>query len=330
MIDATPEVDDGLELPLFSLEDREDLFARWRLDAACRGGLPTDWFYPERGGGGSDHVGNRAKAVCSGCPVREECLASALRRREPAGVWGGAGEARRRAIARAAKKGPQALAPLLAAHWRAVDDCPEEGDVELLASFGAGARHGRRSTQAKGCRCAACVWAASSPAQALTRLGVDSAEFWDEWVAGADDAARVASVDGAAREVFVDVVAALMSLGWRRITVAEGQAVSASEPGRVRWSMSGLGRSVAGFGRPASAWWGEWTEGVPLEEQGAVAEERSFELVVAVAAAVTSLGPCPASPESLHPLAWRILEMRRSKGLRASGAESDIRVTVAA
>lgn len=31
----------------------------------------------------------RAKAYCSGCPVREGCLAGALDRREPWGVWGG-------------------------------------------------------------------------------------------------------------------------------------------------------------------------------------------------------------------------------------------------
>ena len=31
----------------------------------------------------------RAKALCATCPVRRECLAGALRRREPCGVWGG-------------------------------------------------------------------------------------------------------------------------------------------------------------------------------------------------------------------------------------------------
>ncbi|MFF0148956.1 MULTISPECIES: WhiB family transcriptional regulator [Amycolatopsis] len=31
----------------------------------------------------------RAKAFCAGCPVREACLAGALARREPWGVWGG-------------------------------------------------------------------------------------------------------------------------------------------------------------------------------------------------------------------------------------------------
>ncbi|HOB04209.1 MAG TPA: WhiB family transcriptional regulator [Propionibacteriaceae bacterium] len=30
-----------------------------------------------------------AKIVCGPCPVRDQCLASAIERREPHGVWGG-------------------------------------------------------------------------------------------------------------------------------------------------------------------------------------------------------------------------------------------------
>ena len=31
----------------------------------------------------------RAKALCTGCPLRQSCLADALDRQEPWGVWGG-------------------------------------------------------------------------------------------------------------------------------------------------------------------------------------------------------------------------------------------------
>lgn len=31
----------------------------------------------------------QAKSLCRTCPLREECLEGALRRREPVGVWGG-------------------------------------------------------------------------------------------------------------------------------------------------------------------------------------------------------------------------------------------------
>jgi WhiB family redox-sensing transcriptional regulator len=31
----------------------------------------------------------RAKALCADCPIRRECLAAALERGEPWGVWGG-------------------------------------------------------------------------------------------------------------------------------------------------------------------------------------------------------------------------------------------------
>ncbi|WP_053762639.1 WhiB family transcriptional regulator [Streptomyces sp. AS58] len=43
---------------------------------------------------------NRAKAICTGCPVRTECLAHALDQRIEHGVWGGMTERERRALLR--------------------------------------------------------------------------------------------------------------------------------------------------------------------------------------------------------------------------------------
>lgn len=37
-----------------------------------------------------------AKQVCGGCVVRDECLADAMARQEPTGVWGGLDEDQRR------------------------------------------------------------------------------------------------------------------------------------------------------------------------------------------------------------------------------------------
>jgi WhiB family redox-sensing transcriptional regulator len=49
----------------------------------CHVGDPELWFanLPE-------HL-EYAKALCSGCPVHQRCLAGALERKEPHGVWGG-------------------------------------------------------------------------------------------------------------------------------------------------------------------------------------------------------------------------------------------------
>ena len=41
-----------------------------------------------------------AKAICAGCPVRDECLAYALESRQAFGIWGGADERERRAMLR--------------------------------------------------------------------------------------------------------------------------------------------------------------------------------------------------------------------------------------
>ena len=63
-----------------------DLFERpaWHRQAACRGADP-DLFFPER----TDGPPIAALAYCKECPVREECLTSALEGASTTGVWGG-------------------------------------------------------------------------------------------------------------------------------------------------------------------------------------------------------------------------------------------------
>jgi WhiB family redox-sensing transcriptional regulator len=48
--------------------------------------MPASLFYPERGSTERIWVA-AAKAVCSACPVRRDCLAAGMS--EPRGVWGG-------------------------------------------------------------------------------------------------------------------------------------------------------------------------------------------------------------------------------------------------
>lgn len=128
--------------------------------AACQtpDGALVDWFFPDLEADGDNH-GARGKLVCAGCPARAACLLGALGRNEEFGIWGGAGEARRRTLRRARAEGR--LDDVLAAHWRNLDGAPEPGDAELLAVFGEGATHGKPGTYAKGCRCDPCVLAAS-------------------------------------------------------------------------------------------------------------------------------------------------------------------------
>ena len=65
----------------------------WTVVAACRGMDPDELFV-------QGAAQNRAKTVCSGCPVRTECLADALDNRIEFGVWGGMTERERRALLR--------------------------------------------------------------------------------------------------------------------------------------------------------------------------------------------------------------------------------------
>lgn len=53
------------------------------LDLPCRTGDADLWFAE------SPAELERAKQLCGGCPARAACLAGALEREEPWGVWGG-------------------------------------------------------------------------------------------------------------------------------------------------------------------------------------------------------------------------------------------------
>jgi len=74
----------------------------WRDRARCRdaSGATTALFFSEQ----LDDIA-RAKAFCGPCPVRAECLAGALARREPWGVWGGELLAHGRVIAQKRRRG---------------------------------------------------------------------------------------------------------------------------------------------------------------------------------------------------------------------------------
>lgn len=65
----------------------------WREQARCRDADP-DIFFPSE----AVNTLDAARAVCSGCSVREECLEYALARPEVYGVWGGLSPVERREL----------------------------------------------------------------------------------------------------------------------------------------------------------------------------------------------------------------------------------------
>jgi WhiB family redox-sensing transcriptional regulator len=73
----------------------------WQMRGACRGMDSGFFFHPEgeRGPARANREA-RAKQVCSGCPVLEQCRRHALEVHEPYGVWGGLSEADREEIIR--------------------------------------------------------------------------------------------------------------------------------------------------------------------------------------------------------------------------------------
>lgn len=91
---------------LFAVEPEND----WRPEAACRG-LDPELFFS------SDEIVNRqerlereaeAKAVCTRCTVRTDCLTYALDAGERYGIWGGLNAQERRALGRSRAQDPAA------------------------------------------------------------------------------------------------------------------------------------------------------------------------------------------------------------------------------
>jgi WhiB family redox-sensing transcriptional regulator len=81
----------------------------WQVDALCNDGTGAlvELFFSEQ----LDDIA-AAKAFCQGCPVKDPCLAGALDRREPWGVWGGELFVNGKVVAQKRKRGrPRKIRP---------------------------------------------------------------------------------------------------------------------------------------------------------------------------------------------------------------------------
>lgn len=61
----------------------------WKRKAACNDIAHPDIFFPSRTSPHAARIEAEAIAICEQCEVREACLADALKRNEPFGIWGG-------------------------------------------------------------------------------------------------------------------------------------------------------------------------------------------------------------------------------------------------
>lgn len=72
----------------------------WQARAACKGPQSSAFFPPAHAERKDEKAGReqRAKAICSTCVVKRECLDYAIRIREPHGIWGGLNELERKQL----------------------------------------------------------------------------------------------------------------------------------------------------------------------------------------------------------------------------------------
>ncbi|PZS27182.1 MAG: hypothetical protein DLM58_19165 [Pseudonocardiales bacterium] len=87
---AAPSTADDLAALLGSDPGAHD----WRVSAVCAQTDPG-LFYPDKG-----ESARPGKRVCTGCPVRAQCLQWALEHDERHGIWGGLSDRERRRLKR--------------------------------------------------------------------------------------------------------------------------------------------------------------------------------------------------------------------------------------
>ena len=73
----------------------------WQMKGLCRGNHSYLFFPPSHAERKEERERreHKAKAICSVCPVKVECLDFAIEIREPYGIWGGYTETERRQLA---------------------------------------------------------------------------------------------------------------------------------------------------------------------------------------------------------------------------------------
>jgi len=109
LVEETPTAAEEVKEPTPAPRPRPRVNVQWQFRAACRG-EDQSLFFPSEGERQPERDLREAvaKAVCSRCPVRRDCLVYAITHSEKAGVWGGLNEdernseRRRRTRARAA------------------------------------------------------------------------------------------------------------------------------------------------------------------------------------------------------------------------------------
>jgi hypothetical protein len=162
----------------------------WKDDAACKDAshavkftrangttYVADPWFPRRG---ENEAALYAKRVCSGCPVRADCLQDAVMGPwDLYGIWAGAGESKRRIIRRVKKTSPHPssvmkqdcdcdLCELVEDYWRRLEVTAETGRGPSPAwnINGPRATHGSIASYRRGCLCPECTKAGNPSAAA--------------------------------------------------------------------------------------------------------------------------------------------------------------------